>query len=181
MNKDEILQEIKEITRLYKQGRAGKNKEKLELGLKKALELRKIIHSLDDDLKAEFEKMYANGFYHLDHGLDAQIYNLMNLLQNFDGILPYLEKSITYLDNKRNADMWRMLGMLYLAQKNDLEKACEAWKKAIEINPSYTKWYSGLNVVFVHDAMKKQGENITWKIEHLDLKTGEFSIILNKN
>ncbi len=180
MNKDEILQEIKEISQLYNIGRANMVIEKLENGLSKALKLRKVIDNIDEDLKKEFDKMYANGFYHLDYGLDSQIYNFMNLLKKYDEMLPYLEKAITYLENKRNAHMWRVFGLLLLSKRNDLENACDAWRKAIELDPTFPEKYSGLNVIYVYEAMKRQGDNIIWKIEHIDLNTGIFSVILTK-
>jgi len=181
MNKNEILQRVKAISSLYNSGRAGNNKQKLEEALQKALELRKIINNLNDDLKKEFNQMYANGFYHLDYGLHAQIYNCMNLLGKFNEMLPYLEKAITYLDNNRNPEMWRVLGLLNLAQKNDLDKACEAWKKAIELNPLFLEKYSGLSIVNVYEALKKQGKKVTWEIKNLDLQTGEFSVMINSD
>ena len=179
MNKNDILQQIKAISSLYNSGRAGNNKQKLEEALQKALDLRKIIENIDDSLKKEFDQMYANGFYHLDYGLHAQIYNCMNLLGLFDEMLPYLEKTITYLDNNKNPDMWRVLGLLYLAQKNDLHKACEAWKKSSELNPLFLEKYSGLNIVNVYEAVKKQGKKVTWEVKHIDLQIGDFSVIIN--
>jgi len=180
MNKNDIIEEIQAISRLYDIGRANMVIDKLEAGLSKALELRKVIENLDDGLKAEFDKMHPNGFYHLEHGLHSQIYNFMNLLEKSDGMLPSLEKAITYLKNPKNPDMWRRLGMLYLAQKNDLEKACEAWKKALELNPTFLERFPGLNVVHVFEAMKKQGKKISWKVEKLDMKTGNFSVVITK-
>ncbi|NHI94612.1 MAG: hypothetical protein EAX96_19125 [Candidatus Lokiarchaeota archaeon] len=180
MNKHDILQKVKEISSLYNLGRVQKSEEKLEKALIEALNLRKIIDKIDQNLKEDFDQMYSNGFYHLDYGLHSQIYNCLNLLGKYDEMLPYLEKSITYLDNNRNPEMWRMLGLLYLAQKNDLEKACNAWKKAIELNPLLLEKYSGLSIVNVYEAMKKQGKKITHVVESLDLKTGEFTIVINK-
>lgn len=178
MNKNEILHQVKAINSLYNTGRVSNDKQKLEEALQKALKLRKIIDELENDLKKEFDKMYDNGFYHLDYGLHAQIYNCLNLLGRFEEMLPYLEKAITYLDNQKNPEMWRILGLLYLAQKNDLDKACESWKKALELNPLLLEKYSGLNIVHVYEAVKKQGKKVAWEVEYIDLKTGNFSVAI---
>jgi len=179
MNKEQILKEIQSISSQYNTGLNTKKANWFETALQKALALRKVVDEMDDALKAEFDNMYSNGFYHLDYGLHSQSYNCMNLLGRYEDMLPYLEKAITYMNNPRNPEMWRILGLLYLAQKSDLEKACEAWKKAIDLNPTLLEKYSGLSVVHVYDAMKKAGKKITWKVEHVDLKTGNFSVVFS--
>jgi tetratricopeptide (TPR) repeat protein len=169
LNYDEIMAEIDKIAVAY---RSGNYRQSLDM----ALVLRRTI---DTDL--EHYKEAFPQFEHLDRGLNAQIYNCMKLLKQYDGMIPFLESTINYLDNNQNPTLWRLLGLLYLIQEDDLEKACEAWKEALTLDSSLVQKYPGLNIVFVFDSMKKAGKKPSWKVLSADIESGDFSVELDKS
>ena len=140
----------------------------LEIGL----QIREVLDAEGERLSKEIDQ-----YEHLEGGLNAFIFNCMKLLKQYDDMIPFLEKTLEYLDNDKNPDLWRILGLLYLAKENDLEKACTAWKKAIELNPQLLEKYSGLNIIYVYEAMKEKEPPPKWKILSIDLDTGNFSVI----
>jgi tetratricopeptide (TPR) repeat protein len=173
MNAEEILRDVGTIREHYNKWMRTKDKAALEGALAISLRLREIINNHKDELSKEIDQ-----FHHLDGGLNAQIFNCMKLLGRYEDIIPYLEKTLQYLNNDQNPDLWRQLGLLYLVNENNLEKAVEAWKRAIALDSSLIENFSGLNVVYTYDAMKSRDERITWKILHADIETGEFSVII---
>ncbi|MFW9920906.1 MAG: hypothetical protein ACFFED_15000 [Candidatus Thorarchaeota archaeon] len=172
MEPSEILIQVGRARDLYNRGLQMKDPAAFEESLSISLSLRKLIDSSD---KEELAKE-INQFEHLDGGLNAHIFNCMKLLGRYEDILPYLERTLQYLNNDRNPDLWRQLGLLYLVQKKDLEKAVEAWKKAIELDSSFLERFPGLNVVYTYTALKSTGKHVSWKVIHADLETGEFSV-----
>ena len=165
----EIMTKIQNINSNF----SKRTQEALEQALIDALQLREVI----DKDKARYSKEISQ-FPHLDGGLNAQIYNIMKLLKQYDDMIPYLEKTLEYLDNKNNPTLWRHLGLLYLVKEENLEKAIEAWEKALQLNPTLAQKYSGLNIVYVYKSLIKQGKKPTWKIESADLESGHFSVVL---
>lgn len=174
MDAEEILAEVRKARDLYNRGIHLKDSLALEESLSISLRLREYIDSQD---KEEMSQK-IDQFHHLDGGLNAHIFNCMKLLGRYDGILPYLERTIQYLDNAKNPDLWRQLGLLYLVQEKNLEKAVTAWKKAIELAPTFLDRFPGLNIIYTYDAMKSAGRLVNWEVLHADLETGEFSISL---
>ncbi|MGY5874150.1 MAG: hypothetical protein RTU30_00250 [Candidatus Thorarchaeota archaeon] len=159
---------------LYSEGLAQNQPEKLEQALEIALDLRKTLDSIDNDKLAS----EINQYEHLDSGLNAHIYNLMNLLKRYDEILPFLEKTIRYLDNEKNPTLWRILGLLYLVQEKDIDKASEAWKKAIQLDPLTLERHPGLEIVHTYEALKASRRIVDWELLDYDLETGVFSVNL---
>ncbi|MGY5853732.1 MAG: hypothetical protein RTU92_09220 [Candidatus Thorarchaeota archaeon] len=92
------MDRIKQTRTLYNQGVSQNQPEKLEKALEILLQLREDLDNKDPEMLASEIDQY----HHLDGGLNAHIYNLMNMLKRYDEILPFLEKTIQYLDNKRN-------------------------------------------------------------------------------
>ena len=161
---------VKEINILYNK----RTQESLEQALAKSLDLREII----DKDKAKYSQEIGQ-FYHLDSGLNAQIFNCMKLLKKYDNMIPYLESTLQYLNNDKNPTLWRLLGLLYLVKGKNLDKACEAWEKAIYLDSSLVQRYPGLNVVYVYNTMKKEGKSPSWEVLSADIESGEFSVKLN--
>ena len=75
-------------------------------------------------------------------------------------------------------DLWRQLGLLYLVQEKDLDKACNAWQTVIGLNGAIIEKFPGLNIVYTYNALKSEGRKVTWEILHADLETGDFSVSL---
>jgi cytochrome c-type biogenesis protein CcmH/NrfG len=50
---------------------------------------------------------------------------------------------------------WRLLGLLHLAKENNLEKACDAWRKALDLDPTSLDKYPALSIVHTHNVMRK--------------------------
>jgi tetratricopeptide (TPR) repeat protein len=169
MEAAEVLNEVMHARDLYSRGM-------FEESLTISLHLREIIDGPDRELLSS----QIDQFHHLDGGLNAHIFNCMKLLGRFDGIIPYLEKTLGYLDNDQNPDLWRQLGLLYLVQEKNLDKACDAWRWAIELDSTIAERYQGLNLVFTYDALKSSGHEITWEILYADLETGDFSVSLRR-
>jgi len=167
---EEVLLLVEKAKEYYNQGTNG-----LEQALDIGLKIREILDKEGKILREEIDS-----YDDLDGGVYAFIYNCMVQLKRYDGMIPFLEKTLSYLDNSQNPDLWRKLGLLYLSQKHDLKKACSAWKKALDLNLKYLEFYPGLNIVNVYEGMKKANKKISWKIEFVDLETGNFSVIFNK-
>ena len=174
MSAEEILRDVGKIRDLYNKGIRTKDNAALEEALAISLQLRA---SIDNQDKEKLSKEIAQ-FHHLDGGLNSLIFNCMKLLGRYEDIIPYLEKTLQYLNNDQNPDLWRQLGLLYLVNESNLEKAVEAWKKAIALDSSLIEKFPGLNVVYTFDAMKSRGERITWNVVHADIETGEFSVTI---
>ena len=117
-------------------------------------------------------------YHHLDGGLNAFIFNCMKLLGQYKNLIPYLEKTLRYLNNDQNPDLWRQLGLLYLVNEQDLEKAIDAWKNAISLDPVIEQKFPGLSIVHVYESMRGRGKKISRKLTHADIETGDFSITL---
>jgi tetratricopeptide (TPR) repeat protein len=173
MDKNEILRKTKEARSLFHEAQTLNQKDKLEEALRIALEIRQTLDESGQSLSKEI-----NGYEHLNGGLNALIFSCMNLLNQYENMIPYLEKTLKYLDNDQNPNLWRLLGLLYLAKENNLEKACDAWRKALDLDPTLLDRYPGLSIVHTYDAMRKNGKTIAWKTTHINLETGDFSISL---
>ncbi|TXT56011.1 MAG: hypothetical protein BAJATHORv1_30395 [Candidatus Thorarchaeota archaeon] len=180
MKGSELLLLISKARNCFDQGLALNNQTKIIEALEIGLEIRRFLDSADSEtlerLASEIDQ-----FRHLDGGLNSFIYNCMKLTGKFEDMLPYLEKTVQYLQNDQNPDLWRQLGLLYMVQKQDLDKACEAWKRAINLDNTLVGKFPGLNVVYVYDAMKSQGKDVTYKIIYADLESGDFSVELSAN
>lgn len=105
-------------------------------------------------------------------GVDVQIFFCLKELKRFAEMTPYLETTLNVPGNETKAELWRMLGLLYL-NEGDAEKAFTAWKRALELEPSLAQKYQGLQVVYVYDSMKLIGEPV---IDFVDFETGNFSV-----
>lgn len=169
-----IMSKVGRSRDLYNKGISLNQKEPLEEALAISLELRNYIDNTD---KSQLAKE-IDQFHHLDGGLNAHIFNLMSLLGQLEKIIPFLERTLDYLDNDKNPNLWRQLGLLYLVQEEDIDKACSAWKKAIELDPFIIEKYPGLNLVYTYQALKSSGKSVSWKVLHADLETGDFSVSL---
>ena len=165
MNTDEILAEVGRARNLYTR---GTYKESLAISLR----LREYIDSQD---KEEMAKK-IDQFHHLDGGLNAHIFNCMKLLGQYETAIPFLEKTLQYLNNDRNPELWRLLGLLYLVNEKNLDKAVEAWRKAIALDEAIVQRFPGLNVVYTYDTMKSRDEKVSWKLIHADIQTGDFAV-----
>ena len=173
MNAQEILVEVGKTRDLYNKGMRMKDPAAFEEALVISLRIREAIDAAKEELSKQIDQ-----FHHLDGGLNAHIFNLMKLLGKHEDAIPYLEKTLQYLNNDQNPDLWRQLGLLYLVNEQDLDKAVEAWEKALALDPIIEQRYSGLSVVHVYSTMKSRGEHVTWKLLHADIETGEFSVSL---
>jgi len=177
MDASGLLIKVRQARELFTEGQASHDSSALEEALKIALEIREFLDINDtSEMQNEIDQ-----FEDLDMGLNAFIFNCMELLGHHDRMLPFLERAIHYLDNERKPDLWRQLGLLYLAQKKDIDKACDAWKRAIELDPSILERCPGLNLVHAYEALKKAGKKPRWKLLHADLKTGEFSVTMDSS
>lgn len=105
-------------------------------------------------------------------GVEVQIFFCLKELKRWEEMTPYLETTVSVPGNDQNAELWRMLGLLYLNEGNS-EKAFAAWKRALALNPLLAQEYSGLQIVYVYDSMKAIGEPI---IDFVNLETGNFSV-----
>ncbi len=168
------MERVEKTRTLYSEGLSQSQPEKLEKALEISLDLRKDLDGLGSEELASMIDQY----HHLDGGLNAHIYNLMNLLKRYDGILPFLEKTIQYLDNDKNPTLWRILGLLYLVQEKDIDKASKAWKKAIQLDPSVRENYPGLEIVYTYESLRASGRSVEWELLDYDLETGVFSVNL---
>src|SRR2546423_12595496 len=90
-------------------------------------------------------------------GVDTHIFMCLRALGRYEEMIPYLETTISLAPNDQNAELWRMLGLLYLHNERDVEKACRAWKRALQLNPALAAQYEGLQFVYFYDAMKATG------------------------
>ena len=106
-------------------------------------------------------------------GVDTHIFMCLRALRRYEEMIPYLEATISYSPNDQNAELWRMLGLLYLHNERDVDKAMTAWKRALQLNPALAVQYEGLQFVYVYDAMKGTGKPV---IDFVDLETGAFGI-----
>jgi tetratricopeptide (TPR) repeat protein len=106
-------------------------------------------------------------------GADVQIFFCLKELKRYEEMAPYLETTVAIPGNDQNAELWRILGLLYL-NEGDCDKAITAWKRALELNPMLAQMYEGLNVVHVYDTMKALGNPPI--VEFVDFATGNFSI-----
>lgn len=173
MRAQEILTEVGKTRDLYNKGMHTKDMAAFEEALEISLRIREAIDADKEDLAKQIDQ-----FHHLDGGLNAHIFNLMKILGKHKDAIPYLEKTLQYLNNNQNPDLWRQLGLLYLVNEQDLDKAVDAWEKALVLDPTIEQRYSGLSVVHVYNAMKSSGEHMTWELLHADIETGEFSVSL---
>ena len=107
-------------------------------------------------------------------GVDVHIYLCLRELKRYEDMIPYLETSLAFSPNDRNPEQWRVLGLLYLHNERDVEKAFAAWKRALELNPSLVQQYQGLQVVYLYDSMKEMGGQPI--IDFVDLETGNFGV-----
>ena len=107
-------------------------------------------------------------------GVDVHIYLCLRELKRYEDMIPYLESAIRFSPNDRNPEQWRVLGLLYLHNERDVEKAIEAWKRALELDPALAGQYQGLQVVYLYDSMKEMGGQPI--IDFVDLETGNFGI-----
>jgi len=172
-----LLSKVKQARELFTEGQASHDFSALEEALKIALEIREFLDISDTSvMQNEIDQ-----FEHLDMGLNAFIFNCMELLGQHDRMLPFLERAIHYLDNERNPDLWRQLGLLYLVQKKDIDKACAAWTRAIQLDPAILERCPGLNLVHAYEALKKAGKQPRWKLLHADLNTGDFSVSIDSS
>jgi tetratricopeptide (TPR) repeat protein len=105
-------------------------------------------------------------------GADVQIFLCLKQLKRFEEMTPYLETAVSVPGNDQNAELWRMLGLLYLNEGN-CEKAFAAWKRALALKPSLVDEYSGLQIVYLYDSMKEIGSPI---VDFVDLTTGNFNV-----
>ncbi len=174
MDVDEILSEVGKARNLYNRGTQLEEPGALEKALTIALRIREYLDSQD---KEEMSKK-IDQYHHLDGGLNAFIFNCMKILGKYEGAIPYLERTLQYLDNDQNPDLWRQLGLLYLVNEQDLDKAVDAWKNALSLNPVIEQKYPGLSIVHVYESMKAGGKKVSWKVIHADIETGDFSITL---
>jgi cytochrome c-type biogenesis protein CcmH/NrfG len=87
-------------------------------------------------------------------------------------MIPYLETTVSIPGNDQNAELWRILGLLYLNER-DTEKAFAAWKRALALDPSLAAQYEGLQIVYMYDSMKQFGEPV---VDFVDFPTGTFSV-----
>jgi tetratricopeptide (TPR) repeat protein len=105
--------------------------------------------------------------------VDVQIFFCLKELNRFAEMTPYLETTVSVPGNDRNAELWRILGLLYLSE-GDCDKAITAWKRALDLNPLLAQMYQGLNVIHVYDSMKAIGSPPI--VEFVDFATGNFSV-----
>lgn len=106
-------------------------------------------------------------------GVDVQVFMCLKSLGRFEECIPYLETTVSIPGNDRNAELWRILGLLYL-NEGDAEKAFAAWKRALAINPLLVYQYDGLQIVSMYDTMKAMGSKPV--IDFVDIKTGNFGV-----
>jgi tetratricopeptide (TPR) repeat protein len=170
MDVQEILLQVSRARDFYS---SGKYQKSLEISLR-------IREYIDSQNKEELAKD-IDQFHHLDGGLNAHIFNCMKLLGQYDAVIPYLEKTLQYLNNDKNPELWRLLGLLYLVKEQNLDKAVEAWRKAIALDESIVQRFPGLNIVYTYDAMKSKTGVVKWELVHADIQTGEFSVSLGTN
>lgn len=172
MEVQEILAEVGKARDLYNKGVYSKDSAQLEAALEISLRLREYLDSQD---KEEMAKK-IDQYHHLNGGLNAFIFNCMKLLGKYEDMIPYLERTLQYMDNKSNPDLWRQLGLLYLVNEQNFDKAIEAWRNAVALDPRIEQRYPGLSVVHVYNAMIARGEKISWKLIHANIETGDFSV-----
>jgi cytochrome c-type biogenesis protein CcmH/NrfG len=87
-------------------------------------------------------------------------------------MIPYLETTVNIPGNDQNAELWRILGLLYLNER-DTKKAFAAWKIALDLDPSLATKYEGLQIVYMYDSMKQFGEPV---VNFVDFATGNFNV-----
>ena len=104
--------------------------------------------------------------------VDTQIFLCLKSLGRFEESIPYLETTVSIPGNDRNAELWRILGLLYLNERKT-EKAFAAWKTALNLDPSLATKYEGLRIVYMYDSMKQFGEPV---VDFVDLATGTFNV-----
>jgi tetratricopeptide (TPR) repeat protein len=107
-------------------------------------------------------------------GVDTHIFLCLRALKRYEEMIPYLEAVLAFPPNDQNAELWRMLGLLYLHNERDVEKAVTAWKQALQLNPLLAQQHNGLQIVYLYDTMKQAGSQPT--IDFVDLETGNFGI-----
>jgi tetratricopeptide (TPR) repeat protein len=107
-------------------------------------------------------------------GVDVHIYLCLRELKRYKDMIPYLESGLRFSPNDRNPEQWRVLGLLYLHNERSVEKAVEAWKRALELNPALAAQYTGLQIAYLYDSMKAMGSQPV--IDFVDLETGNFSV-----
>lgn len=106
-------------------------------------------------------------------GVDVQIFFCLKELGRFEEMIPYLETTVSLPGNDQNAELWRMLGLLYLNERN-ADKAFAAWKHALRLNPFLAEEHEGLQIVYMYDSMKEMGSQPI--IDFVDLATGNFGV-----
>jgi tetratricopeptide (TPR) repeat protein len=106
-------------------------------------------------------------------GVDVHIFLCMKNLGRWEGMIPYLETTVAP-PNDRNAELWRILGLLYLNFERDVEKAFGAWRRALALDPSLGSKYQGLQVVHMEESMLAAG--MKPEIYFVDITTGNFSV-----
>lgn len=107
-------------------------------------------------------------------GVDIHIFQCLRQLKRYEDMIPYLETTLSFSPNDRNAELWRMLGLLYLHNERSVDKACAAWKQALALNPFLAQQYEGLQFVYIYDSMKASGSQPV--VEYVNLEDGSFNI-----
>ena len=138
--------------------------------------------ALDEGLKMFGQRQFENALSKFlsirdrlaPPGVDVHIYLCLRELKQYDEMIPYLESALRFSPNDRNPEQWRMLGLLYLHNERNVEKAIEAWKQALELNPALAAQYTGLQIVYLYDSMKEMGGQPI--IDFVDLETGNFAV-----
>jgi tetratricopeptide (TPR) repeat protein len=104
--------------------------------------------------------------------VDTQIFLCLKELGRFEEMIPYLETTVAVPGNDQNPELWRILGLLYLNER-DTKKAFAAWKVALNLDPSLATKYEGLQIVYMYDSMKQFGEPV---VDFVDFATGTFNV-----
>ena len=90
----------------------------------------------EGDFKGALEKFLPIQHAMSPPGVDPYIYQCCLTLRDYDKIIPALETTVRFSKNINNAEMWRQLGLLYLANEKDVAKACRALERAVELDPA---------------------------------------------
>lgn len=97
MEEAEVLKEVSRAASLYRRGLNLNRQDMVEECLGISLRIRSVIDGDRERYSSNIDQ-----FHHLDGGLNANIFNCMKLVGRFEGIIPYLEKTLEYLNNAQN-------------------------------------------------------------------------------
>ncbi len=104
------------------------------------------------------------------------VYVLQCLLRTgrSDDLLPYVESALDLPANRRNAELWRLAGLLYLKYRQSVGEACRAWQTSIALDPRMLDRYPDLSIAGRYERMALAGMEPL--VRYVDLDTGQFAV-----